>query len=479
MQITLLPDYILADPEVTAMLQAFYSRSAMPIRERLEELGDNLEKIKEALAKYYIGYNHDSIGDCGNAVVFFEGCSMVFTKAVQDHPLFNGQETSTRFITFTASGLVCPEFYDVNPSVAKEVQESWMAFYETHLPTIIAKLHEHFPHDESSSITKTQWNASVNARAFDIMRTFLPAGTTTQFSFFGSLRTLRDALSSLLFHASSEVRREASAALNILSAEYPSAFSAPKYSETQAEYIASNGFAIHQNFTSVLLALSSYPEVAGSLSTTIDWTEQRLTSLRWASIQTKGPIITENYFKLRDCEKSVLNTRPKGVKVPYHYGRFANFNVDFLLDFGSYRDIQRHRNCKNPLPLLTNRFGIHPWYLDQLAALDSTICSAAYDLIETNYNKLLGEEVLTYNDLVALQYVHPMGMMVAVEMNLALDEMFYISELRSSKTVHPTLRPIAQAMARTLAEYDLEVYWDNSEDGFVPYRGKQDIIKKA
>ena len=49
MNITLLPEYISGDPEASAMIQAFYSRSHKPIEERLASLGEDLSSIKESL----------------------------------------------------------------------------------------------------------------------------------------------------------------------------------------------------------------------------------------------------------------------------------------------------------------------------------------------------------------------------------------------------------------------------------------------
>jgi len=45
---------------------------------------------------------------------------------------------------------------------------------------------------------------------------------------------------------------------------------------------------------------------------------------------------------------------------------FGQCTFKFLLDFGSFRDLQRHRNGETLMPLLTTKFGFYQWYLDQL-----------------------------------------------------------------------------------------------------------------
>src|SRR5262245_27953558 len=91
-------------PEDVAMLQALYSRSA-------ESVDVHLEKVKETgsgrfMESYYVGYTHKSIADCGSTTVFIEGVSMLAAKAIQDWPLYSGQETSTRFIDFSKQPLL-------------------------------------------------------------------------------------------------------------------------------------------------------------------------------------------------------------------------------------------------------------------------------------------------------------------------------------------------------------------------------------
>src|SRR3989338_7034678 len=91
-------------PEDLAMLQALYSRSGASVME-------HLEKVKAAgsgkfMESYYIGYGHESIGDCGSTTIFIEGVSMFAAKAIQDNRLYNGQEASTRYIDFSRQPFV-------------------------------------------------------------------------------------------------------------------------------------------------------------------------------------------------------------------------------------------------------------------------------------------------------------------------------------------------------------------------------------
>src|SRR5680860_519895 len=84
------------NPQDTAMMQALYSRSG-------ESVEEHVKKVKESgsgkfMEKFYVGYGHASIADCGSTTIFLEGVSMLAAKAVEDWPLFSGQETSSRYI---------------------------------------------------------------------------------------------------------------------------------------------------------------------------------------------------------------------------------------------------------------------------------------------------------------------------------------------------------------------------------------------
>ena len=94
------------NPEDTAMMQALYSRSAASVVE-------HVEKVKQSgsgkfMEKFYVGYGHASIADCGSTTIFIEGVSMLVAKAIEDWPLYSGQETSSRYIDMSQQAIVDP-----------------------------------------------------------------------------------------------------------------------------------------------------------------------------------------------------------------------------------------------------------------------------------------------------------------------------------------------------------------------------------
>src|SRR5262245_61314676 len=48
--------------------------------------------------KFFVGYGHKSIGDCGFTAFAIDKASILSAVAFEHHPLFSGQETSTRYV---------------------------------------------------------------------------------------------------------------------------------------------------------------------------------------------------------------------------------------------------------------------------------------------------------------------------------------------------------------------------------------------
>ncbi|MCI5138224.1 MAG: hypothetical protein D3922_07370, partial [Candidatus Electrothrix sp. AR1] len=83
------------DPESSAMMQALYSRSSSSVENHIEQVRKT--GSSNFMKSYYVGYGHASIGDCGTTTLFIESVSILAAKAIQDNPLYSGQETSTRY----------------------------------------------------------------------------------------------------------------------------------------------------------------------------------------------------------------------------------------------------------------------------------------------------------------------------------------------------------------------------------------------
>jgi thymidylate synthase ThyX len=428
------------DPEALAMMQALYSRSPDSVEKHVKKvLSSGSSKFMES---YYVGYGHASIGDCGTTTIFFEGVSILAAKAIQDNPLYSGQETSTRYIDFSSQ----PLFDPVGTVDSQKILNKWIEFYVHATDDIRNYLKTKFP--LSGQQSEIIWEKAINARSFDILRGYLPAGATTQLSWSTNLRQAYDKLTLLKFHPLEEVRALAKNTLQILTSKYPSSFS-HKDKPEQDDYNRKYAFDINY---------SNYDGL----------------------IRSENDFLYETDINNEELESDtykIITSRPRGARLPRFLTKYGRYKCRFLMDYGSYRDLQRHRNGLCRIPVLTPKNGFNSWYLSQIP---SDMRDSVNRLLDEQYASIALLKAKHNLSDVDMQYFLPMGANVPCELVYDLPEMVYVTELRSSSTVHPTLRNIAHKMHDALKNNHpaLKLYTDTEKDVFDIRRGFQDIQKK-
>jgi thymidylate synthase ThyX len=420
------------NPEDNAMLQALYSRSSQSAK-------DHLVKVREKgsgkfMASFYVGYGHGSIGDCGTTTIFIENVSILAAKAIQDWRLYSGQETSTRYIDMAKQPILDP----VNNSESKKILSDWMDFYISNQEELKEHLRLTFPRQDNEE--EKVYERAINARVFDILRSFLPAGICTQLSWHTNLRQAAEKLALLEHHPLPEIKEISKTTHSILQEKYPSSFSHKKYDSQEAyREIESSKFSYYHN-----------PDSPDFLFKT--------------NIENDD---IELY------QETLIQNRPVKTNLPSFLDELGGCWCDYLLDFGSARDAQRHRNGVFRMPLLTTHFGFHPWYLDQLS-----------EELRQKALSLLAEQTIRIQALnvseETRQYYIPLGFLVSCRTYYSLPQMVYVTELRSGTTVHPTYRVVAHKMHFALQEQfpNLTLHTDLNQNDWDLRRGNQDIVKK-
>ncbi len=421
-------------PEAAAMLLALYSRdprSARIHREKIAEVG-----AEKFMGQYYVGYGHKSIGDCGTTTICAEFVSMLAAKAIQDNELYNGQEASTRYLDMQSMPVLNP----LGTTEGAEIQEVWMNFYSRVLEELIPYLKTQYPmlpEDKPGVYEK-----AIKAKAFDIARSFLPAGCTTFVGWHTNLRQAWDHVKEMSFHPLPEVRELSAKILNDLKEKYPNSFGFKSYPE-QDDYMATCSEYYYSNL---------------KLGDDFHYITDELAVSR----------MRNNHAAMK-----LLATRPEKTELPNWFKRFGTIQFRFHLDFGSFRDIQRHRSCTQLMPLLTTSIGFNEWYLNSLPIHLRIEAEKIIKMQISCITKIENPEIR--------QYYTAMGFNVACELTASLPSAIYIAELRSGQTVHPTLRPIAQQMGNALKSVfpEMTLHIDYSPDEWSTKRGTHDIVKKS
>lgn len=422
------------DGQAEAMLQALHSRSTGGIKKHLEVLKE--KGAENFMEQFYVGYGHKSIGDCGSATVFVEGVSMLAAKAIQDWRLYSGQEASTRYVDFSNQKFLNP----LGSQEGEEILENWRKFYLESQAPIHEHLKKQFPRQEGEN--EKIYEKAIKARAFDITRSFLPAGATTNVAWRMNFRQFADELMLLRHHPLEEIRDIAEKTEVALCRIYASSFGQNRHDATE-EYNERwmNGKYYYQN------------DDAKDFELLYDNVDRKMLS---------------GY-------RETLEGRPMKTELPMAIAECGNVAFEFLLDFGSFRDFQRHRAIVQRMPLLTMKHGFNPWYLDALPA----------DLKEKT-EKFVAEQKARIEKLETSaeikQYYIPMGYLVPIRFSGDLKALVYLAELRSTRFVHPTLVEQMLKMIKIMKDLfekdGLKLYLDEEPNRFDVRRGEQDIMEK-
>lgn len=442
-------------PEDLAMLQALYSRST-------ESHKTHLDKIKKSgsskfMDSYYVGYNHKSIGDCGSTTIFMEYVSILAAKAIQDWPLYSGQETSTRYMDMTTRPLIDP----VATATSRSILNTWMNFYHSNQDRVAQTVREQYPIKNGEN--PTIYEKAVKARVFDIMRGFLPAGITTQLSWHTNLRQAADHLTLLQQHPSSEIKFIAYKISELLACKYPSSgFLKNTASVSGIGKEAELAKANRELWENHVAKNYSYHLVPDEITLPFCHKDEM-------SFWETGALVHTDFVGYEDITK----TRPKGCILPHFLSYLGQCHWYFSLDFGSFRDLQRHRNGVCLMPLLTTDIGFESWYLNQF---DLMLREQACQLIDEQTKRITS----ITDDPVVRQYYTALGFKVITHVTYPLPAAVYVMELRSSKTVHPTLRNQVHRMITMFKEYfpTLTLHVDMDPNDWDVRRGTQTITEK-
>lgn len=419
------------NPQDTAMMQALYSRSADSVEKHVEKV--KVSGSGKFMEQFYVGYGHASIADCGSTTIFIEGVSMFVTKAFQNWPLYSGQETSSRYIDMSKQAIIDP----VGNKDSKNILDRWMRFYTENNEEVQNYIKQKYPKkpEEDEKI----YEKAVKARAFDTLRGFLPAGVTTQFSWHTNLRQAHDNLALLKYHPLAEVREVAETVEKELKAKYQQSFCHVETSE-QKKY-----------------------------------REFLMTKYNYYFNKTTKPYSFKTNINKKEVSsyKDIFKNRTSRTNLPNFLAELGNLTFEFLLDFGSFRDIQRHRNGVCRMPLLTTKFGFNEWYLNELP-----------ESVKKVAIKLIKEQTAAINKLKTTpeikQYYCAMGFDVSCKVTYGLPASVYVAELRSGRLVHPTLRKVAHKMSQSIMKSfpEIKLQSDFSLDDWNIRRGMQDISSK-
>jgi thymidylate synthase ThyX len=453
--------------EVIAVLFAYYSRSREDLRSNLARLLADQEidvggaptrpalhlaseKARAFHEKWVVGYGHASVAEHAVVHLAIENASIVASKVIEDLRLGSFTEKSTRYVIFDKTSFVEPPGLGGEALArCRQSNERLFTAYLDLVPRVMADLGKRSPRPEGTS--EGAHTAAIRAQACDLLRGLLPAGTRTNIGLTANARAMEMLLTKMLSHPLGEVaalggsmhraalhvaptlvkyaaRNEHRAGLSRAVGDVLRRVYTPPAGGASATMVLTQPVRLVRHdkdaLERVALALAyegSDPQAhaAGLIDGLRHATAAELTELVKAAFAGRGP----------------HDPAPRGLEA-------SSMTFELMLDYGAYRDLQRHRLLSPATQRLTCHLGF----------------DTPPELVDLGYADPYQEALLAaYESWAKIEAAHPLEAQYAVPLayrirtlwTLNLRELFHVIELRSAKQGHASYRRIAQGLYRS------------------------------
>lgn len=455
--------------EVVAVLFAYYSRSREDLRANLKRLLQDQDldlapvaaaeegegeaefalarqKAKEFHEKWVVGYGHASVAEHAVAHVAVEEVSIVASKIIEDARLASYTEKSTRYIPFPRAYYPAPELEGEAARVYRSAIEHLFDVYEELLPQVTLRVME--TADRTQFKTDRGFRNSCEAQACDALRYLLPAATHTNIGLTANARTLEHLISKMLSHPLPEVRETGERIKREATRVIPTLI---KYARPK-QYLSETPPVL--SALAAELLLPAVPDPAGEVAVRLVQSpadaEARLAAailyeysclpyedvwskVRLLPAETQQRVI-EEYLSRRQTYGDAKHgyTDPPLRSLEHLY-----FAFDILLDYGAFRDIQRHRMATQTTQLLTCAHGYDVPELLTRCGFQAQFEGAMAVAAEAH-------RALAERSAQEAQYVVPLAYRKRVLFTWNLRALHHFISLRSARQGHISYRRIAQ-----------------------------------
>src|SRR5204863_2197866 len=169
-----------------------------------------VKRAEEFYERVLVGYGDDSVAELAGAHVAVERVSTLAAKALEDSRIgISPLEKSTRYVRFDRPGPDGRRLYHRGPELSHPACEPAAdALFETFsslLEPLTTAIRERFPIEPDE--TDRAWKSATRAKALDLLRGLLPAGTLTNLGLFGNGRAFEYLITKMAAHELPECRR--------------------------------------------------------------------------------------------------------------------------------------------------------------------------------------------------------------------------------------------------------------------------------
>ncbi len=451
-------------PNIAATIMAMTSRQEGDIRSNFGKFFVESSTLPKERAERIIDYGDDSVAQLAYVQGGVERVSNLGTKQLEWSREGDYIEQSTRYIAYDGKDAEGNYFYKVPPEVSTEdtpIYRSLMnrifSSYSEALDLVNTHLLAILPKDQA--IGQKQWQNIVKAQACDAVRAMLPSATTSNVGMVFSAQGIEHLVLHLKAHPLQEMQILGGKVLEqarLVIPEFLTRVDLPDRGEEWQTHKEKTRLDISEIATTLGLR-QAIPNYLGRASVKLlGFTPDDELDV------VPGLLFAESTVSMEEVERAVAGmTRDEKLAVLRAYvgerknrrhkpGRameLPHYRWEVVQDYGSFRDLQRHRKLDMPewqeaspfhgrveVPEVVKQAGAE--HLFESVFSDSM---ALYRILKDTY----GPEVAQYATL--------LGHNVRWTFMENAREAFHLHELRTQPAGHPQYRQIVQEMHRQVA----------------------------
>jgi thymidylate synthase ThyX len=417
-----------------------------------------LQRAEGLYERVFSGYGDDSVAQLGGAHLACEQASNLLTKALEWGRLAAYLEQSTRYIYYDTKldgrykYIVPPEI--AGSELAAEYRAEMDRLFDVYSKLVRAcTTHFEAKYPKQPEDSNTVWRASIRAKACDAARGLLPASTFSNLGIFATGQAYESMLVRLRAHPLTEARDYADMMLAELRHVIPAFLRRVDVPDRGGAW---SGYfdGIRRQMDEIAARLSEEPEDAPEVALT-EWDPEAETKLAAAALYERSSLPDSQALEVArrmsaDERKKVLlayvGDRQNRRHKPGRAFERSFYRFDILSDFGSFRDLQRHRMLTIDWQRLTPKYGYRV-----PEAIEETNATAEWHEAMDRMTALHGriEEKLRPD---VAQYAVPFAFRLRYYMQLNVREAFHMLELRTARQGHADYRRICQEMHRLIRE---------------------------
>ncbi len=425
----------------------------------LAEQNGAIQKAQNFYDRILDGYGDDSIGELGGAHLAIENISMLAAKVIEDCRIGGSPlEKSTRYIYFDQKRDGEFLFYREPVLMTSAFREEYVntcnylfEVYGALIPELTEIMEGKFP--KEPTVSKSAYMAAIRAKVLDCLRGLLPASALTNMGFFGNGRFCEGLLQKLQSEQLGELQEIGRRATTELMKVIPSFVRRGDVNHRHFQLLQQFKDRMGQGLKEIAKnynSLQSETRGVELIEYDPDSIYRVAAALLFPYTRSSLPEIERQLF-LRPKEEVIqileaaANARENRRHKSPRALEKASFTFEITADFGSYRDLQRHRILTQDRQLLSCDLG---YYIpdDLVGTSMEKKYRDAMDVAKTVYGKIAREFPEE------AQYVVPMAYNIRWYFHMNLRSLQWVTELRSTPQGHPSYRRVAQAMAHQVFE---------------------------